>query len=147
MAYASSRRDFDLGISVRTMVDAWGSCGVGVCKPEKIAMAYRSNYGLGETVIGPNGIPMEVNPGPVTGDANVCTNGFNPFGEACTDFTPITNDPALTAAALKALYGSSAPKTPAPVDLQGLLSKYSNLILIGGVGLLALMVLGPRGRR
>lgn len=78
-------------------------------------------------------------------DPNACVGGYDSYGQVCADFSAITNDPTATAQALKYLYGQgSQPATAQPVNV---LSKYSNIIIIAGVGLLALMVLGPGVRR
>ena len=33
------------------------------------------------------------------GQASACVNGYDQYGQACTDFTPITSNPTLTAEA------------------------------------------------
>lgn len=74
-------------------------------------------------------------------DPSACVNGFDEFGQACQDWTPITSDPNATAKALQILYGAPTQQP------QNFFAKYSTPILIGSVALLALMVLGPGGRR
>lgn len=47
-----------------------------------------------------------------------CVGGFDEFGDACTDFTPITSDPTATAAAINYLYNNPG-NTTLPSTLPG----------------------------
>src|SRR5580698_9638967 len=91
-------------------------------------------YGVGklaDTTVGPDGLPITINtPSTVSG----CVNGYDEFGVACTDFTPITSNPVSTALALN--YLNTPTQVTAPVA-SGINMTY---VAIGGAALLLVIL-------
>ena len=71
-----------------------------------------------------------------------CVNGFDEFGDACTDFTPITSSPAATAAAINYLYGTPGALPPIIGPTQA--TQINPMWLLGGVLVAVLLVAGGR---
>ena len=61
-----------------------------------------------------------------------CVGGFDEFGDACTDFTPITSDPTATAAAINYLY-SNPGTTTLPATLPGASGQINWASIIGNL--------------
>ena len=104
---------------------------------EDYRMSYR-RVGMGDpSIIGPTGLPITV-----TGSGD-CVNGYDSFGNACTDFSQITSNPAATAAAIQYLYNSPStlPVSSAPKSTVSM----SSILL--GLGALFAVVLLQGGRR
>ena len=73
--------------------------------------------GMGDTVIGPNGLPITVAPQPTAASSTTsdCVNGYDSYGNACQDFSSITSSPAATSAAINYLYTPAVAPTTPPV--------------------------------
>jgi hypothetical protein len=98
--------------------------------------------GLVPTITGPDGLPVAIPPASGTTSAT-CVNGYDQYGDACQDWTPITSSPSTTAAAINYLYGTPStlpPASQAAATGTGTIAGIPTWAMVAAGGVLLLMM-------
>lgn len=114
MAYSNGSRYFRVDQSICALVDDRRNSVARVGFEEKI-MAYRSQFGLGDT----EAVVTKVTYGGEV-DPATCIDGYDRYGVACQDWSGL-NDPQALAAAKKVFSDSPATTKINPLYIAGAL--------------------------